>query len=712
MQPLLDDLREQYLRHPLLSNVDSFKNSQTNSYKVEAEYLTSDPLDDTYIKTISSLTVDPEKGTVSSDSTTATLHDSVMIQKYSRSGKIKATVKMGHDGAMIEIFKNGILWYRKPVPATTHLTPVKSWVFMTEQMHFSEDESRFMYMADDPIPAINIYKLKDAGVARFRYRDSIGDKLSLHTNPTIFIFDLNKKELCRVNKPLESSKQRIVYLHPQFADAQGHSIICTAINMVGVSDQTFFLNHPKKLTYIKGLSIDSLVKGPLGNKLWTATPTPITRPELQEEVAFFPKMSPDFTQVSYFSNAKCHGPSLNSCGLRLMKMDGFATTTIIDEIEEDGPEFTGIQGFHLTLGKYDWLNHDTIVFNSVYHQYYKTYEVQISSQKVSRVCKEVKFLPSESDLFLTKLDSNIFLGKRDCFLKNGILFVARRNEDGSYTEIYSQSIDDYKEFETFDETIEVNGIEAAFYGRKLEGASDKKRAVVVLIHGGPHGLFHNCHTPLLWYQMKHNHAVLNINYTGSAGRGNKFAKNLCGKAGEIEIQEVKAFIDSLIKAERIDPAQIKLSGGSYGGFISLTILKKFPELVKSASIFNPVTNGFSMWLGSSVHSWLDAEFLGDTEKEYRFSNNLSDEQALIVKQKSPMFGEYNFKAQLLIFLGLKDDVVPPLSTRHLFKKLRTNKLKVQLYEYPEEEHLILAVGPHFDYTVKTCLLFAGKHPFN
>lgn len=713
MQGLLDEIRNQYIRHPTLSNIDTFKHAQTNSYRVEAEYITSDPLDDTYVKTATTLTVDPARDLVSFDLNNSTLNDTVIIQRYSPSGKIRACVKMGAEGALLEIFKNGILWHRKPVPPTTHLLPVKSFVFMSEVMHFSEDESRFLYMAEDPTPLINVYKLKDVGITRFKYRDSIGDRMSHHPNPTIFVFDLESKELIRVNKPLESSKQRIVYMHPQFADARGQSIVCTAINMVGVSDQTFFINYPKTLTYITGLAADKAVKGPLGNKLWLATPTPLERPELKEEVAFFPKMSPDFKKISYFFNEKCPGLCSNSCGLRVLTLDGFNTETVVEEIEDDVPVFSGIQGFHLTLSKYCWLNEDTILFNAAYHQSYHIYEVSVSSKKVARVNEGFKFLPSESDIFLSKLDHGLFIGKRDTFHKNGLLFVSRRNDDGSYTELASQDLGEYREFEMFDETVTVGGIEATLIAKKREGDEKiHKRPVILLIHGGPHGIWHTYHTPMLYHHVKQNYAVLNINYTGSTGRGNKFARNLCGKAGEIEIGEVMAFIDHLVKEETIDPSQIKVSSGSYGGFMTLTLMKRYPDLIKAASVFNPVTNGFSMWLGSTVHTWLNSEFLGKVDTPYKFADQLSHEESKIIMEKSPMFGEYSFKGDLLLFLGLKDDVVPPLSTRHLFKKLRASKLRVQLYEYPDEEHMILMVGPNFDYTIKTCLLFANKHPFN
>ena len=178
-----------------------------------------------------------------------------------------------------------------------------------------------------------------------------------------------------------------------------------------------------------------------------------------------------------------------------------------------------------------------------------------------------------------------------------------------------------------DETIDVNGIEATFLGRQIEGGDVIKRPLILLVHGGPHGIWHNYHTPMLWHQLKNMHAVHNINYIGSSGRGAKFAKKLCGNAREIIIKVVKDFIETFVSEGKDNESQIKVSSGSFGGFMALSMMRKYPDLFKSASIFNPITNGFSMWLGSSATTWLDAEFLGEMDRPQSFSHGLLTEES-------------------------------------------------------------------------------------
>ena len=140
-------------------------------------------------------------------------------------------------------------------------------------------------------------------------------------------------------------------------------------------------------------------------------------------------------------------------------------------------------------------------------------------------------------------------------------------------------------------------------------------------------------------------------------------------------------------------------------------MKQHPSLIQSASLFNPVVSAFSMWTGSTLPDWVKAEIGGNNDERYDFKSTLTDLEAMKYRERSPLFGDYNFKSKLMIFNGLKDDVVPPLATRHFYKKLKSQGLDVQLYEYPTEEHYIFLIGPNFDYIVKTALLLEDKISF-
>ncbi len=709
MEQLLFELRDNFISNPTLFTVDFYAPDGGSRIKVETQRLTADPQDDAYIKVNSQATLDLDQRTFFDDRSVAVEQDQVMLSKYSPSGALKVIMKMTAEGALLELYRHGILATRKSIPPTTHLMPIRSHVFGSDFVVFSRDESRFMYLADDPAPLVSVYKLKELGINRFKYRDSMGDRMSSHTNATIFVYDIPSAEVIRVHKPLETEKSRLVFIQPQFADAAGQSIVCVAIDMINVRDQSYFMNNPKQLQLFQHLTVDKAVAGPLGGKLWVVK-NALQRDGLAEDIAFFPKVSHDFTKVSYLFNTKTPAAALNFCGLRVWDINSNETKTLItDEFEAEVDGFAGISGVHLSLSGYNWINERTIGFSSTFRNTIDLYEVDIESAAVKRINAVPRYLQSEATYFLATIRPNVFLCKRDCLYKNGLLTAFFRNEDGSYAEVELPN-DAKKDGRFFEETITHEGIEAVFYGLNSK-APLQKRPMILQIHGGPHSAWPNTFNPHLAFAIKNHHTVLNINYTGSTGRGVKFARDLLGKVADIEVDQIHSFIQLMIKSEKCDPAAIKVYSGSFGGYITLILLQRYPDLIKSASLFNPITNLFSMWLGSTVIDWVQSEVFGENENHQKLTAALNDEQTLQLKKLSPIFQDFKFSTELLIFNGLKDDVVPPVSTRFLFKKLRAHGLKAHLFEYPTEEHLILSVAPSFDYCVKTTLLFAGQYKF-
>lgn len=710
LEPYLYAIRDCYITHPVLFNVDHYRPKGSDQTFIESQWITAEPLDDTYIKTGTLASYSHAQETTHSGLASIVEHDTVWIQKYSPSGKLKVIFRMTAEGAVVELYKAGVLQHRKVVPPTTHLTLVRSQVLVSEFIHFSEDESRFLYMADDPIPLISVYKLKDIGINRFKYRDSLGDRLSSHSNPTIFVYDIESKETIRVNKPKETSDNRTIYLQPRFADAQGHSIICTSLNMVEVTDQSYFMNCPKKLQYLTGLSVDKAVPGILGAKVFLPTVVELSK-DLSEEVGFFPKPSPDFTKISYMFVEKNPTAAINYCGLRVFDKETFKTETIVEEYDEEKDGFAGICGIHATLARYDWIDQKTIGFNSYYHQTSYVYQVDVESKKVTKISQR-KYLQTESCTFMATLSPGVVLCKRDTLYRNGLLFVLARQADGSFKEVNFSEDHVIPEGHAAieEETLTVDGIEATLYGFE-SSVPEHKKPLIVYIHGGPHSVWPNVYNPFLRVFLENSHRVLNVNYTGSIGRGKKFAEGILGKAGTFEVEQVVSFIQHLIENKRCHADHIKILSGSYGGLMTVQMLKKYPDLIKCASLFNPVVNGFTMWQGSTLPTWVYSEILGHNDIPPNFAEYLTDEEVIKVRDSSPMVGEFKFKTELLLFTGLKDEVVPPLSTRSFFKKCRATGLKVQLFEYPAEEHLITMVGPNFDYCIKSAMLFSGLFPF-
>ena len=89
------------------------------------------------------------------------------------------------------------------------------------------------------------------------------------------------------------------------------------------------------------------------------------------------------------------------------------------------------------------------------------------------------------------------------------------------------------------------------------------------IHGGPHtGPGDNWHyrwnTQLFAAQ---GYVVASVNFHGSSGFGFAFLDSITHRWGALELQDVEAATELLLKKPWVDKKRLFASGGSYGGFM-------------------------------------------------------------------------------------------------------------------------------------------------
>ncbi|MBH9552780.1 S9 family peptidase [Inhella gelatinilytica] len=97
----------------------------------------------------------------------------------------------------------------------------------------------------------------------------------------------------------------------------------------------------------------------------------------------------------------------------------------------------------------------------------------------------------------------------------------------------------------------------------------KKWPALQVIHGGPHTAFGDS-----WH-WRWNHQVFAnagqvvacVNYHGSSSFGNAFKSSINARWGQLELQDVEAGTDWLLRQRWIDKKRICASGGSYGGYM-------------------------------------------------------------------------------------------------------------------------------------------------
>jgi dipeptidyl aminopeptidase/acylaminoacyl peptidase len=133
-----------------------------------------------------------------------------------------------------------------------------------------------------------------------------------------------------------------------------------------------------------------------------------------------------------------------------------------------------------------------------------------------------------------------------------------------------------------------------FFVKPLGWQAGKKYPMVLVIHGGPAGMF-----GVDWYHefqvyAAKGWAVFFCNPRGSTGYGEKFERGIINNWGGMDYQDVMAGVDAALKQYPwIDQNALGVTGGSYGGFMTNWIVghtNRFKAAVTLRSVSNFISD--------------------------------------------------------------------------------------------------------------------------
>jgi dipeptidyl aminopeptidase/acylaminoacyl peptidase len=211
---------------------------------------------------------------------------------------------------------------------------------------------------------------------------------------------------------------------------------------------------------------------------------------------------------------------------------------------------------------------------------------------------------------------------------------------------------------------------------------DKPLPLVVAIHGGPttsspNDLRFDPHNGRLYFAAK-GYAVLAPNYRGSTGYGDKFLTDLVGKENDIEVKDILAGIQHLVKGGIADPERIAVMGWSNGGYLTncLITLKDPPVKIKAASSGAGILDSVAEW-----------GFNDEPAYPMVFKKGLPWETPEVYKKTSPTYSLGYVQTPTLIHVGGEDVRCPPGHSRMLHRALKEYvKVPTELVVYPGEPH--------------------------
>ena len=189
----------------------------------------------------------------------------------------------------------------------------------------------------------------------------------------------------------------------------------------------------------------------------------------------------------------------------------------------------------------------------------------------------------------------------------------------------------------------------------------------VYIHGGPDYQTMNSFNPTIQLLVQRGFSVIAPNYRGSTGYGRRFNHLNDGDLGGGDLEDV-------IQAKRVLGAKrVAVLGASYGGYLTMMCVTKFPEEWCSAVAIVPFVN----WFTEKQH---EREVL----KQYDELKMGSDEQLL--RERSPIYSVDKIRAPLLLLAGENDPRCPAEETIQVVEKLRGLSVKVEYKVYSGEGH--------------------------
>jgi len=210
--------------------------------------------------------------------------------------------------------------------------------------------------------------------------------------------------------------------------------------------------------------------------------------------------------------------------------------------------------------------------------------------------------------------------------------------------------------------------------KPLDFDQSRKYPLLVVIHGGPTGVsrpipFTSSTYPVdVW--VPRGILVLEPNYRGSAGYGEKFRSLNVRNLGVGDAWDVISGIDSLIAKGIVDSAKVGTMGWSQGGYISAFLATHDAARFKAISVGAGISDWMTYYVNTDIHPFT---------RQYLKATPWDDPE--IYAKTSPITYIKQAKTPTLIQHGAADQRVPLPNAFELYQGMQDQKVPVKLIVY-------------------------------
>jgi dipeptidyl aminopeptidase/acylaminoacyl peptidase len=231
-----------------------------------------------------------------------------------------------------------------------------------------------------------------------------------------------------------------------------------------------------------------------------------------------------------------------------------------------------------------------------------------------------------------------------------------------------------------------------------KGRKPEKLPTVIDIHGGPTSQALNSWNPFVQVLVSNGIAVLQPNYRGSTGYGRKFREANRFVMGNLDLADCVSGKDFLVKEGISDPERVAVRGGSFGGYLTMCALTKYPDEWVCGSALFPFLNWFTEMENEreDLRYW-DYQNMGDP--------NVDKER---LREASPIFFLDRVKCPVQIIGGANDPRCPLEEAEQAKKILESLRKDVDFIVYEDEGHGFRSLKNRID-AYKRSIAFLERH---
>lgn len=199
---------------------------------------------------------------------------------------------------------------------------------------------------------------------------------------------------------------------------------------------------------------------------------------------------------------------------------------------------------------------------------------------------------------------------------------------------------------------------------------------VLSYHGGPEGqerpAFRSDYQALLSQGV----GVFAPNVRGSSGFGKRFVNLDNGPLRVNGVKDIESCVKYLVENRIADPKRIGITGGSYGGYMTMAGVTEYPELFAAGVNLFGIVNFATFF--QHTEPWMAA--ISTTE----YGDPVT--QADLLKQLSPIYKLDRVKAALMVQHGANDTNVPVVEAEQIVSNLKSRGVPVEYILFPDEGH--------------------------